>query len=183
MKAIANFFEELSSLAKMCALTRIGLETRPAFNWEKQMENVRSPATKEDADLKRAELRARLQREFHIAALFIPVKTVASVLGLSPSTIYAYIRTDSFFLPYRLINKTPMIALDDLVEWCLRCSSPRCTPPFKTPSSLVSRVSPVNGNNQPLSSGIERISAVDRAVAETMAQLGLAPVRRSPRGR
>lgn len=129
----------------------------------------------------REALRARLQREFHITALFIPAKTVACVLGVSPSTIYAYIRTDAFFLPYRLINKTPMISLDDLVEWCLRSSSDWRMPIIKAPAKLfhpdseageAAGVKPRDG---------ERMSAVDRAVADTLSQLGLPA--RGPRKR
>lgn len=145
------------------------------------MENAQPLGTQKDAEVERAELRARLQREFHIAALFIPVKTVASVLGLSPSTIYAYIRTDSFFLPYRLINKTPMIALDDLVEWCLRCSTSASQ--VKTSASLVSNTSCADRNKPSPPPRRERILPADRVVAETLAQLGMQSRKRMPRVR
>lgn len=129
-----------------------------------------------ELEIEREALRERLRREFHITALFIPVKTVAAVLGLSASTIYAYIRTGEFFLPYRLINKTPMVALDDLVNWCLQSSSWRQPAPKVEPALLRVEAAP------DLTSFSERLarqrdSPVDRAVAETLSQLGLTPRR------
>lgn len=138
-----------------------------------------SDDTYRDSD--RDALRARLQREFHITALFVPVKTVACVLGLSPSTIYAYIRGDAFFLPYCLMNKTPMIALDDLVDWCLR-SSERRAPTFAQQPNLVRTELPDRTSKIGLCES-EDISPVDRAVAEAMSQLGFPARRRSVRPR
>lgn len=126
--------------------------------------------------IEREALRERLRREFHISALFIPVKTVAAVLGLSPSTIYAYIRVGDFFLPYRLINKTPMVALDDLVNWCLQSGSWRQPTPKAEPMLLQVEPSP---ERESISERLarHRDSPVDRAVAETLSQLGLTPRR------
>lgn len=128
----------------------------------------------------REALRERLSREFHITALFVPAKTVAAVLGLSPSTIHAYIRGDAFFLPYRLINKTPMVAVDDLVDWCLSPDG-MFPPAAKEPSSLWAA-----GSAEALDSDTaRRMSAsateADRVVDETLKQLGLPP--RRPRRR
>ena len=134
-----------------------------------------------ELEIERDALRDRLRREFHITALFIPAKTVACVLGVSPSTIYAYIRTDAFFLPYRLINKTPMISLDDLVEWCLRSSSDWRVPIIKEPAKLFRPDSEAGDAVDVKHRDGERRSALDRAVAETLSQLG--PPARGPRKR
>lgn len=64
-----------------------------------------------------ATFRARLRDEFHIRSMLIAVPTLAQLIGVSPSTLYAYIRDDTFFLPYRRVNKTPMVAVDDFIEW------------------------------------------------------------------
>jgi hypothetical protein len=71
---------------------------RVATDQEADM-TVEAPASAGTLDADREALRTRLHREFHVAALFVPVKTVASVLCLSSSSSYAYIRTGTFFLP------------------------------------------------------------------------------------
>lgn len=153
----------------------------PSGSWgaaAHQEKRMTTPTLADQTELaiEREALRERLRREFHISALFIPVKTVAAVLGLSPSTIYAYIRVGEFFLPYRLINKTPMVALDDLVSWCLQSNDWRQAAPKAEPTLLQVEPAP------DLASFSERLarhrdSPVDRAVAETLSQLGLAPRR------
>jgi hypothetical protein len=126
-----------------------------------------------ELEIEREALRERLRREFHITALFVPAKTVACVLGVSTSTIYAYIRTDSFFLPYRLVNKTPMISLDDLVEWCLRSSSDWRMPIRKELAKPYLPGAEACESIDAEAPAGARMSAVDRAVAETLNQLGL----------
>jgi predicted DNA-binding transcriptional regulator AlpA len=63
---------------------------------------------------------ALLSSRFQIDALLVPVPKLARALGLSPSTVYAYMRQGTFFLPFRMVNTTPMVRLDDLVDWYLR---------------------------------------------------------------
>ncbi|GGE82016.1 helix-turn-helix domain-containing protein [Massilia psychrophila] len=113
----------------------------------------------------RDELRLRLAREFHVVTLLVPVKTVAAILGLSPTTIYAYIRNGAFSLPYRRVNKTPLIAVDDLIDWLLgqQVAPPRNEVPMpKAPPSLVA--------SAPRKASAE--DSIDRAVADAMSQLG-----------
>ena len=54
-----------------------------------------------------------------IESALVGVPKLARVLGMGASTIYTYIREGRFFLPYRMVNATPMVKVDDLVEWYL----------------------------------------------------------------
>lgn len=74
-------------------------------------------AIKAIADRDREAVRARLRDDFRISSLLMPVPEVARLLGVSSSTLYAYIRDGIFFMPYRRVNKTPMVAVDDFVDW------------------------------------------------------------------
>lgn len=58
-----------------------------------------------------------LMSEFGINSVFVGVPKLAGILGLASSTIYGYMRRRVFFIPYRMINTTPMVRLDDLVDW------------------------------------------------------------------
>lgn len=66
---------------------------------------------------RRAEVRAMLMSEFGIDSVFVGVPKLARILGLASSTIYGYMRRRVFFIPYRMINTTPMVRIDDLVHW------------------------------------------------------------------
>ena len=63
------------------------------------------------------DFRERLRTEFGISSLVISIPTIARLLGVSPATLHGYIRKGSFFLPYRTVNKTPMVSVDDFVSW------------------------------------------------------------------
>ena len=73
--------------------------------------------TADPRDLARSQTRRYLVSEFHLDSAFVPVQKLARVLGLSSSTIYSYIRQGKFFLPYRMFNTSPVVSLDDLVDW------------------------------------------------------------------
>ena len=87
--------------------------------------------------LNRAEIRELLFRKYHVDALLVGVPKLSSILGLSPSTIYGYIRAGNFFLPYRVINRSPMVRVDDVVDWY--CGSPEsvCPAPLKNELAAV----------------------------------------------
>lgn len=72
-----------------------------------------------DADLIRA--RQALSTRYAIESEFVGVPTLARILGMGETTIYEHIRKGKFFLPHRMMNKTPRVALDDLAAWC--CSA------------------------------------------------------------
>jgi len=62
-------------------------------------------------------IRARLRDEFQVRSMLMPMATVARLVGVAPCTLHAYIRDGIFFMPYRRVNKTPMVAVDDFVAW------------------------------------------------------------------
>lgn len=79
-----------------------------------------------------------LAREFSIESAFVGVPKLSRVIGLSVSTIYAHMRAGKFPIRYRVINKTPMVSLDDLAAW-YRAPAPELLPsePLPPPSSRV----------------------------------------------
>lgn len=58
-----------------------------------------------------------LMTRLGVEAALIGVPKLARILGIAPSTIYAYIRSGRFFMPYRLVNGSPMVRVDDLIQW------------------------------------------------------------------
>ena len=54
---------------------------------------------------------------FGIDTALIGVPKLSRILGIATSTIYAYMRSGRFFIPYRLVNGSPMVRVDDLIEW------------------------------------------------------------------
>lgn len=61
--------------------------------------------------------RERLAKEYGLTAAFVGVAKLAAVLGIAPSTIYGHMRAGRFFLPYRMLNASPMVRVDDLADW------------------------------------------------------------------
>ena len=53
-----------------------------------------------------------------IDTAMISIPKVARVLGYAPATLYGYIKTGSFFLPYRVVQGSPIVAADDFLDWC-----------------------------------------------------------------
>lgn len=92
-------------------------------------EPMRSDQPTSEVDARRqrvAEVRARLAADFGIDTIYVGVPKLSRIIGIAPSTIYGYMRRGEFFMPYRMINTTAMIALDDLAEW--HCSSEGIVP-------------------------------------------------------
>lgn len=52
-----------------------------------------------------------------IDTMMVSVPKIARALGYAPATLYGYIKGGTFFLPYRLVNGSPLVALDDLLAW------------------------------------------------------------------
>jgi len=73
-------------------------------------EGARSPEA-------RARFEALLRERYGIDAAFVPVRTVARVLGFAPSTLNEYVREGRFFMPVSRLSRIPMVAVEDLVEW------------------------------------------------------------------
>lgn len=67
------------------------------------------------------DLRRQRSREWLVAhgidTMMVSVPKIARALGYSPATLYGYIKSGTFFLPHRLVNGSPMVALDDLLDW------------------------------------------------------------------
>jgi len=62
-------------------------------------------------------VRMTLIEDYRLSSAFIPVPKLAVILGMSPSTIWSHMRQKKFPIPYRVFNTTPMVCIDDLVDW------------------------------------------------------------------
>lgn len=62
-------------------------------------------------------IRMTLISDYRLSSAFIPVPKLALILGVSPSTIWSHMRQRKFPIPYRMFNTTPMVCIDDLVDW------------------------------------------------------------------
>ena len=105
--------------------------------------NAQMESTGQDQQRSSASLDALLLRSGIDSAL-IGVPKLSRVLGLGASTIYTYMRENRFFLPYRMVNATPMVKIDDLVDWYL-CADAEISPAKSAqsaPSKLESQVEP-----------------------------------------
>ena len=69
----------------------------------------------EDRQVARA--RAMLVRDFHIEAAFVGMPKLARILGCSAAALWSHIRKGSFFMPYRKVNGTLLVSVDDLARW------------------------------------------------------------------
>jgi len=78
---------------------------------------LESNASRAMARAKRVHARMWLIQQFHLESAFIGVPKLAIILGVSPSALWGYIREGKFFMPYRMFNKSPVVCIDDLVEW------------------------------------------------------------------
>ncbi len=67
--------------------------------------------------VQRDEAREMLRRDYGIDSAFVRVPTLSKVLGLAQPTIYASMREGRFFLPHRLLNSSPAVRFEDLLEW------------------------------------------------------------------
>lgn len=65
----------------------------------------------------RRDLFFSMMQRMGINTLMVSIPTIARALGYSPATLYGYISRGTFFLPHRVINGSPMVAIDDLVDW------------------------------------------------------------------
>jgi predicted DNA-binding transcriptional regulator AlpA len=85
---------------------------------------------KGDAGLGGAEIAAMqsLMARLGLDSALVGVPKLARLLGMGASTLYAYIRVGTFFLPYRLVNGTPMVRVDDVIAWYRDSGSARSTP-------------------------------------------------------
>lgn len=79
-----------------------------------------------------------VMRRFGIDSALIGVPKLARTLGMGASTLYTYMRTGTFFMPYRLVNGTPMVKVDDFIDWYLSSGGdvrPGSAAPAEPPSA------------------------------------------------
>lgn len=53
-----------------------------------------------------------------IDTVMVSIPRIARALGYAPATLYGYIKNGDFFLPYRVVQGSPMVAVDDFINWC-----------------------------------------------------------------
>lgn len=137
-------------------------------------ENHRDQVARTDADKeadRRTYVRTTLISEFHIESAFIGVAKLAKILGLAPTTIYGYMRAGKFFIPYRMFNTSPMICIDDLVDWY--CSRDDFHFGASMPTDIASAVpcaatpTPQRGEDE------DPQHVADRIVAHALAGMGI----------
>ncbi|MES2149884.1 MAG: hypothetical protein V4508_08820 [Pseudomonadota bacterium] len=127
---------------------------------------------------RRTFVRMTLINEFHIESAFIGVPKVARILGLAPTTIYGYMRQGTFFIPYRLFNTSPMVCIDDLVEWY--CSRKDMLFAVGEGDGLREFPGMATAAVAPRREVESQRDSADRLVAEALASMGLEA--RRPRG-
>lgn len=146
-------------------------------------ETGRAAADGDDQEARQARRRLfvkmSLVQEFGLDSAFIGVPKLARILGLSPNTVWSYMRQGKFFIPYRKFNTSPVVCVDDLVEWyCGRSDLVLPAPDAATLAEM--RATPA----APVDAAKIREdgdAAVDAIVANVLASMGMDP--RGTRGR
>lgn len=132
------------------------------------------------ADKRHAAAREMLVKEFFIESAFVGVPKLARILGIAPTTIYAYIRQGTFFLPYRMINKTVMVSLADLAEW------------YCSPQSSIEPCRPVEMEQESIEADAQQATPLktknevdpsSRLIEEALEAMGIGAGQRSSRSR
>lgn len=114
----------------------------------------------------RDRVEAMLIARFAIDSAFVRVEPLAKVLGIAPSTIYGQMRSGTFCIPFRKIGSTPVVKIDDLVDWYCREPMPVNGPPFHGEEEQI-QDSEFGGQNT------QKVSAPSREAVEAMASRDL----------
>ena len=122
---------------------------------------------------RRTHARMALVQQFHLESAFIGVPKLALILGVSPSTVWGYMREGKFFIPYRMFNKSPMVCIDDLVDWY-------CAPDGVNAPPAAQRAEPPAARAKPVDARAQREKSFDDAVERALASVGIDP--KSKRG-
>lgn len=115
-------------------------------------------------------VRMTLIEDYRLSSAFIPVPKLAAILGMSPSTIWSHMRQKKFPIPYRVFNTTPMVCIDDLVDWY--CARDDLILPEETPAPRRSAQQEAEEARR------RRDAETDDIVANALASLGMDPSRR-----
>jgi len=130
---------------------------------------------------RKATARATLVAQFQIESALIGVPKVARIVGLSPSTIYTYMRQGTFFMPYRLVNGTAMVSMDDLVDWYCSTVNVKFPAAARTETPLPEQeVDPIEEHGEPAG---EPEDLAGRLAAQAIKAMGLGTGRARPKGR
>lgn len=130
---------------------------------------------------RRALVRMTLIQMFHLESAFIGVPKLARILGVTPNTIWSYMRQKKFFIPYRMFNTTPMVCIDDLVEWY--CSRDGLWMAAETSEPLFHDYGRIQTGSRDAGPP-DGQDEVDSIVADALAALGLdSKTERGPRRR
>ena len=144
------------------------------------MDDKERGATGDDAreareERKRVFARMTLIQEFGLDSAFIGVPKLARILGLSPNTVWSYMRQGKFFMPYRKFNTSPVVCIDDLVEWyCGRGDLVLPAPDAATLADMRATPAPLIDKAKIKADGD---AAVDAIVANALVSMGLDPGR------
>ena len=84
----------------------------------KRFQSAVSNTQSDQSEASRQERFQFLLARHGIDTAMISIPKVARVLGYAPATLYGYIKAGSFFLPYRVVQGSPMVAADDFLDWC-----------------------------------------------------------------
>jgi hypothetical protein len=122
---------------------------------------------------RRAWVRTTLIQEYRLASALIGVPKLALIMGLSPSTIWSHMRQRKFPIPYRMVNTTPMVGIDDLVDWY--CARDDLIFPAEADAEPTLRASPRDKAEEERK---RRDDDTDAIVNDALAKLGIPPRRR-----
>lgn len=124
----------------------------------------------------RKERMEALMSRYGIDTVMVSIPKIARAIGYSPATLYGYIKGGSFFLPYRVVNGSPMVAIDDLLEWLCSREVEVASRPRRTDSRKASAINVLESRDQdemedeeqsnPSQTDIETARMVARALAK-----------------
>lgn len=147
------------------------VETASLTCGEPSSADLSSLAAADDvAARRRLFIRMTLINDYRLSSAFIPVPKLALILGMSPSTIWSHMRQKRFPIPYRLFNTTPMVCIDDLVDWY--CAKDDLILPDTDPAPRRSV------KQEAEDEGRRRAAETEDLVANALATLGINPSRR-----
>lgn len=88
------------------------------------MDNEANNKSNEIRESKHQALLTKIRVRFKLESELIQLPVLARIVGVKQATLYLHAREGHLFLPCLYINKTPLVRLDDLVEWMLDNGNP-----------------------------------------------------------
>ncbi|TFI11247.1 hypothetical protein [Herbaspirillum sp. 3R-11] len=71
----------------------------------------------EPSDFRKEHLQREITNRFGTVPILLRVNVVADILGIPARRLYDQIRGGTFFLPFRLIHRSPMVSTEDFIGW------------------------------------------------------------------